>query len=143
MATVRTAAAQVNTALAQLTTSSGDVILTDFGLSKIMERHDQTLHTRAGSLPYVAPECFQGNYSAKVDNWSIGCVMYAMAAMRVDADNTRHMFQEARRPGFEAMVRGDLAGYPPGYCDVILALLRYKPQERMSLAEAEARLARL
>jgi serine/threonine protein kinase len=124
-----------------LLTVDGDMVLTDFGLSKIVERADQTLHTRAGSLPYVAPECFHGIYSSRVDNWSVGCVMYAIGAGRVNADNTRQMFQEVRRSSFEAMVRRDLAPYPTVYMEVTLGLVRFRPEDRMQLADAEAALS--
>ena len=126
-----------------LLTKDGDIVLTDFGLSKIVERADQTLHTRAGSLPYVAPECFHGIYSRRVDNWSIGCVMYAIAAGRVNADNTKQMFQEVKRPDFAAMIRRDLAVYPEGYVDVVLAFLKFKPDDRLSLEAAEHQLQSL
>uniref|UniRef100_A0A7S1L118 mitogen-activated protein kinase kinase n=2 Tax=Neobodo designis TaxID=312471 RepID=A0A7S1L118_NEODS len=126
-----------------LLTREGDIVLTDFGLSKIVDRVDQTLHTRAGSLPYVAPECFHGIYSSRVDNWSVGCVMYAIAAGRVNADNTRQMFQEVKRPGFEAMIGRDLQPFPQEYVNVVLDLLKYKPDDRLPLEDAAKRLQAL
>jgi serine/threonine-protein kinase PDIK1L len=124
-----------------LLTDDVRMVLTDFGLSKVVARTDQTLHTKAGSLPYVAPECFQGHYSKKVDNWSIGCVMYAVATMRVDADNARQLFADVKSSRFEATIREDLAHYSVEYSEVALGLLKAKAPDRLEVAEAASRLA--
>lgn len=64
----------------------GEVKITDFGLSKIMEQHtpdgDMDLTSQGAGTPwYLPPECFdrtKPRISAKVDIWSIGVLCYQM-----------------------------------------------------------------
>ena len=113
------------------------VVLTDFGLSKVMEHANETLRTRAGSLPFVAPECFRGSYRKEVDNWSLGCLLFAIATLRVDADNTKMMYQCVGRSDFRDSVVRDLAHYDRRYADVVLGFVKRDPLERLSLAAAK------
>ncbi|KAH8620078.1 Protein tyrosine kinase Protein kinase domain [Trypanosoma vivax] len=54
------------------------IVVTDFGLSRVMDK--TFCETGVGSLPYVAPECWQRHYSTKVDIWATGCILYAVCA---------------------------------------------------------------
>jgi len=66
----------------------GEVKITDFGLSKIIEQHspdgDMDLTSQGAGTPwYLPPECFDRTkevprISAKVDIWSIGVLCYQM-----------------------------------------------------------------
>ena len=67
---------------------SGDIKITDFGLSKIMDsdnydpEHGMELTSHgAGTYWYLPPECFvvgktPPKISSKVDVWSIGVIFY-------------------------------------------------------------------
>ena len=67
---------------------SGDIKITDFGLSKIMDsdnydpEHGMELTSQgAGTYWYLPPECFvvgktPPKISSKVDVWSIGVIFY-------------------------------------------------------------------
>jgi len=58
-----------------LLSEKGDIILTDFGLSKISP-HSVTF---LGTIEYMAPEILKGEeYSFGVDYWSLGCVVFDM-----------------------------------------------------------------
>ncbi|XP_042479480.1 CBL-interacting serine/threonine-protein kinase 14-like [Macadamia integrifolia] len=63
---------------------SGDLKVTDFGLSAITEqiRDDGMLHTLCGTPAYVAPEILakKGYDGAKVDIWSCGIILYVLNA---------------------------------------------------------------
>ena len=53
--------------------------ITDFGLSKIMKRKSDLLHSRCGTPAYAAPELIEGNpYDSKVDMWAVGCILYIL-----------------------------------------------------------------
>lgn len=117
------------------------IVLTDFGLAKLQMLENETLMTKAGSLPYVAPECFHGNYHHTVDNWSVGSLMFAIVTKRVDSDNACVMYLEAQKPDFEQMIRRELSIMPRGYVDVVLGLLRDRPDHRLALKEAKRQLA--
>lgn len=62
--------------------------LTDFGLSKKLERPDQLLSTKCGSLDYVSPELLMGlEYNGKLlDSWALGLLIYAILEDRLPFD---------------------------------------------------------
>ena len=54
----------------------------DLGVSRILGR-DSNLESRVGTPLYLAPELIrQQPYSYKVDIWSLGCVIYTLAALQ-------------------------------------------------------------
>ena len=56
--------------------------LIDFGLSKDFGMQSM-MSTPMGSLYYVAPEVFEGHYTAKCDMWSLGVLLYALLSGKV------------------------------------------------------------
>lgn len=55
--------------------STGNLVLTDFGLSKVNE--DDKTNSFIGTIQYMAPEILRNeNYSYEVDWWSLGCISY-------------------------------------------------------------------
>lgn len=64
--------------------------LGDFGLTRMLDSTDSMASTMIGTPYYMSTElCTQQPYSFKSDVWSLGCVLYQMAALRVPfpADN--------------------------------------------------------
>lgn len=56
--------------------SLGNLVLTDFGLSKVSSDDDKS-HSLTGTAQYMAPEILKGeNYGFAVDWWSLGCVAF-------------------------------------------------------------------
>ncbi|KAI8608105.1 kinase-like domain-containing protein [Chytriomyces sp. MP71] len=57
-----------------------EVVITDFGLSRIVNEDDHFLHTTCGSPMYVAPEVLRKTkgYGRPVDLWSIGVITYIL-----------------------------------------------------------------
>jgi NIMA (never in mitosis gene a)-related kinase len=63
---------------------NGAAKLADFNVSKVVNGgKDGLLHTQTGTPYYASPEVWQDKpYNFKSDIWSLGCVLYEMAAMR-------------------------------------------------------------
>lgn len=61
-----------------LITSDGYIKITDFGLSKISDQHQET-KTICGTPEYLAPEIlFKLGYGKEIDFWTLGCLMYEL-----------------------------------------------------------------
>eukprot|EP01095_Lingulamoeba_sp_RSL-Kostka_P009357 TRINITY_DN3231_c0_g1_i1.p1 TRINITY_DN3231_c0_g1~~TRINITY_DN3231_c0_g1_i1.p1 ORF type:complete len:324 (+),score=92.95 TRINITY_DN3231_c0_g1_i1:96-1067(+) len=61
-----------------LCSEKGDVVISDFGLSKFFGR-GQLLKTRCGTVGYCAPEVVVGDiYTDAVDIWAIGVITYIL-----------------------------------------------------------------
>ncbi|KAF8299402.1 putative protein kinase [Trypanosoma cruzi] len=113
------------------------IVITDFGLSRVMDK--TFCETGVGSLPYVAPECWQRHYSTKVDIWATGCILYAACAKRVESDNVKVMFSECGRPDFKKKLIEELTqvyGYSLALAAFIVYLLEPDPARRPSAEEA-------
>lgn len=56
-----------------------ELLITDFGLSKLLKNNDQVLTTACGTPGYVAPEVLLGTGHGKpVDLWSVGVIMVSI-----------------------------------------------------------------
>jgi len=68
--------------LLKLDKSDTCIKVTDFGLSRIIERcvgQDEMMQTACGTPGYVAPEILKGNgYNKEIDMWSAGVIMYIL-----------------------------------------------------------------
>ena len=106
------------------------VVVTDFGLAQQLEKSYMT--TRAGSLHYVAPECWKKKYTSTVDMWALGCILYGCCTGRVTAKTARVMFSDARNRSFTREVSAELGGYSPLTRSIILGLLRPDPATRLT-----------
>ena len=99
------------------------IVVTDFGLA--FDNQKTFMTTQAGSMPFVAPECWTKRYNEKVDIWSLGCVMYAIATMRVTGEASRIMFNDVDDPDFERTIRREVQsnGYSDGFFKILMQTL--------------------
>ena len=101
------------------------VVVTDFGLAKSIA--NTYCNTQVGSLPYVAPECWERHYGTEVDIWSVGCIAYAAAARRAQAHDTRVMFSDTLRDaaGLQLELQNEMefAGYSKFFSNLVVSLL--------------------
>ena len=62
---------------------NGDAKLGDFGLARVMNQESMYAQTNVGTPYYMSPEQInEQKYNEKSDIWSLGCLVYEMAALR-------------------------------------------------------------
>ena len=61
-----------------LVNDEGHIKLTDYGLSKVIIEDRKSISTFVGTLEYMAPEAYSGEFGQKADIWSLGVVMYEL-----------------------------------------------------------------
>jgi len=110
--------------------SATKVLVTDFGLAQSLEK--SFMSTRAGTLHYMAPECWKRHYTATVDMWALGCILYACATVRVAPEARRVMFHDAKKPNFAREIAFDLRDYSDLFRTIVLGLLVVDPAKRLT-----------
>ena len=66
-----------------LLNSTGDVKLTDFGISKELENTMALCKTQVGTRAYMSPERMEAvKYSYSSDVWSLGIIVHEMATLQ-------------------------------------------------------------
>ena len=69
-----------------------NVKLGDFGLSRIMGDESIFAYTHVGTPYYMSPEQINDQrYNEKSDIWSLGCIIYEIAALRAPFEATTHL----------------------------------------------------
>jgi serine/threonine protein kinase len=109
----------------------GTIRLTDFGISKVVERLTQSVSV-AGTLPYLAPEYSRGRITAASDIYSLGIVLYEMATGRFPfarPDDRFYQMPEAPHVVNPAV--------PARLSDVIMRALWWDPHAGRGAEEAQ------
>jgi len=114
------------------------ILITDFGLSSLLQNEKQMLSTACGTPGYVAPEVLRcRGYSKPADLWSIGCITYVMLCGYIPfwGPNQAALFQEILNCHyeFEEEYWGHISDLAK---DFVSKLLVPSPQLRMSAEEA-------
>ncbi|PHZ12421.1 calcium/calmodulin dependent protein kinase 2 [Rhizopus microsporus ATCC 52813] len=115
-----------------------ELLITDFGLSKLLKNHDQVLTTACGTPGYVAPEVLLGTGHGKpVDLWSVGVIMYTLLS------GYTPFYGEDQNELFSAIMSGRYE-FDDEYWSEISAeaknlidrLLTFDPKDRITAEEA-------
>ncbi|NOX54847.1 MAG: serine/threonine protein kinase, partial [Planctomycetes bacterium] len=99
----------------------GVVRLTDFGISKIVERISQSI-TVAGTPPYLPPEYALGRISAASDIYSTGIVLYEMVTGRFPFRSPEDKFYTMPTPPTDVNPQT-----PAALSDIIMQALYWNP----------------
>lgn len=118
------------------------IMLIDFGLAKSVSGNEKIAGV-CGTPAYMAPEMDTGRhkYDAKVDIWSLGCVLFFIFAWELFVPDTSPERELAlMRPGyveerleFLKVKRNDIS---EAAIDIMRGMLQVKPERRLTAAEA-------
>jgi len=112
-----------------LMNSKGAVKLADFNVSKVVNRADGLLRTQTGTPYYASPEVWQDKpYNFKSDIWSIGCVLYEMAALRppFKAQDMKGLYKKVTSSQYPPLP----SRFSKDFKDLIGYMLRSNPSAR-------------
>ncbi|CAO3614063.1 unnamed protein product [Cunninghamella echinulata] len=124
--------------LFQTTDENANLMITDFGLSKILKNHDDILTTACGTPGYVAPEVLlQKGYGRPVDLWSVGVITFILLAGYTPfyGSDQAELFSSILKGeySFDEEYWGDISDSAKNFIDGLLA---YKPEKRLTAEEA-------
>ncbi|CAO3593436.1 unnamed protein product [Absidia cylindrospora] len=117
---------------------NSNLMITDFGLSKILKNHDDILVTACGTPGYVAHEVLeQKGYGFGADMWSIGVITFILLV------GYTPFYGADQAELFACIIKGDYT-FDEDYWseisdsakDFIDGLLAYKPEQRLTADQA-------
>eukprot|EP00434_Breviolum_minutum_P024451 symbB.v1.2.021594.t1/scaffold1874.1/size97541/2 len=113
---------------------TGQALLGDFGLVRLLETTCELAHTRVGTPYYLSPEIIRKQpYNYKTDVWSLGVLLYEMAALRRPFMGTLETLPKI-------IIAGDYDPLPSHFSlelkSLVSRLLAVDPEQRLNLAEA-------
>jgi serine/threonine protein kinase len=112
----------------------GNAKLGDFGLAKELTSESRFAYTNVGTPYYMPPEMVnETKYNEKVDIWSIGCLIFEMAALRppFEAKNVVALGAKINAGVFERIP----AIFSDQLQQTIVRMLRTNPAQRPSVTE--------
>ncbi|KAL8695754.1 MAG: hypothetical protein Q9201_007966, partial [Fulgogasparrea decipioides] len=128
-----------------------NVKIGDFGLAAVLVspgEHEGTYKkamsrrtTLCGTPNYIAPEILdkgKGGHDLKVDIWALGCIIYAMICCKppFQAGSSTEIYQKAKAVDYQWPNSEHMQNHIPEEAkDLVAALLRPNPQDRLSLDE--------
>eukprot|EP00051_Salpingoeca_urceolata_P033955 m.503086 g.503086 ORF g.503086 m.503086 type:complete len:438 (+) comp69980_c0_seq1:1-1314(+) len=109
-----------------------NIKLGDFGLARVLSNSTSYAQTFVGTPYYMSPEQIHHcAYNEKSDVWSLGCLVYELAALRppFEAPNQTVLSHKIRAGKF----RGIPHSYSSRLDQLIRSMLRVDPEQRPSL----------
>lgn len=114
-----------------LVSGAGELKLADFNVSKVVSHKEGFLHTQTGTPYYASPEVWKDRpYDFKSDIWSLGCVVYEMAALRppFKAKDMAGLYRKVVQAQYPPIS----TRYSPEFREVISLMLQPNPNLRAS-----------
>lgn len=116
-----------------LISAKGECKLADFNVSKVVNCKEGFLHTQTGTPYYASPEVWKDHpYDFKSDIWSLGCVLYEMAALRppFKATDMNALFKKVVAANYPPIPR-----YSQEFKELISMMLQPNPNLRPTAEE--------
>jgi NIMA (never in mitosis gene a)-related kinase 2 len=117
--------------------SNNNIKIGDFGLAKELNSQSQLAQTNVGTPFYMAPEIMnEKQYDHKSDIWSLGCLVYELAALRppFDASNACALAVKVNQGRFPRLPSPK---YSRSLMEVITSMLQVDPRKRPDINELE------
>eukprot|EP00605_Chrysophyceae_sp_TOSAG23-4_P001654 GSChrysophyteH1.ASY1.ANO1.1816.1 assembled CDS len=114
----------------------------DFGLAKELSSTTQLAQTNVGTPFYMAPEIMNDKqYDHKSDIWSLGCLVYELAALKppFDAGNAVSLAVKVNQGRFPRLS----SKYSRHLMDTVTSMLQVDPKRRPDMRELERIVASL
>lgn len=112
--------------------------IADFGFARFLHQNDLA-ETICGSPIYMAPEIqFNAAYTAEVDMWSVGVIIYEMTVGRTPFSNCKTSYEltnELRKLSDNSIKIPRGVKCPPELSDLVEKLLTIDPTKRITLNE--------
>ncbi|GAA5811603.1 hypothetical protein MFLAVUS_005043 [Mucor flavus] len=90
-----------------------ELLITDFGLSRLLKNNNEVLTTACGTPGYVAPEVLLSTgHGTPVDIWSAGVIMYTLLS------GYTPFYSEDQNELFDAIMKGDYAFDDESWSDI-------------------------
>jgi len=117
----------------------GEIVIIDFGLSKMVDRPDDHMATRVGTPYYIAPEVLNRDYTKSCDLWSIGVITYILLCGYPPfyGDNDQMIFKQIQSGTFD-FPPPEWASASPESKAFIKRLLQLDMSKRPTAVEAMA-----
>ncbi|ORZ11954.1 kinase-like domain-containing protein [Absidia repens] len=114
------------------------LMITDFGLSKILKNHDDILTTACGTPGYVAPEVLlQKGHGRPVDLWSVGVITFVLLCGYTPfyGEDQAALFENimSGKYEFDEEYWGDISDSAKNMIDNLLA---FDPEKRITAKDA-------
>ena len=116
--------------------SDKNVKIADFGLAKELSSKSQLAQTNLGTPYYMAPEIVnEKDYDEKADIWSLGCLMYELAALKPPFDATNAVTLAVK------INKGDFPRIPQKFSaelmSAIAKMIQLEPKRRPRVEDLE------
>ena len=101
----------------------------DYGCAKLFEGATNKQTQFVGTPNYMAPElCDESDYNTASDIWSLGCILYELAALRppFEAQSWLGLVMKIQKGEFKPLPQM----YTPQLCDLVAQLLEKDPLRR-------------